>query len=218
MNELAVKEEIRKEVETFNQQALSMQIVDAESYTQAAQLWTSGKSMIKVIEGFFKPLKQAQDKAKQAILDKEKEEIEKVKPGLDYINKIQSRWNIEQEAIRKAEEDRLRAEARKKEEEDRLAAALEAEAEGETKEVVEEILDTPSFTPPPIVEKSVPKVAGQTMTTTWRWRLTNINLVPRQFLIVNEVALNAHVKNLKDRSNVPGVEVYPEQSMRSVRT
>lgn len=218
MNELVAKEkEIEQALVVANSKVMTIKVIDEITYKQAADTWLLISVMEKKIKCDFLNAKKAADEAHKAVCALEKSYLDRLKPLKDYLNKQQVTWQNEQEAIRKAEENRLRAEALKKEEEDRIATAIQAEAEGEKKEVVEEILETPVFVPPPIVEKSVPKISGQTMTTIWRWRLKDINLVPRQFLVVNEVALNAHVKNLKERSEVPGIEVYPEQAMRGVR-
>ncbi|MBT9138984.1 MAG: hypothetical protein DDT31_01564 [Syntrophomonadaceae bacterium] len=218
MNELAAKEqEIEKSIGSVQTAATSLIITSHDTYSEAGDWLVTIKKVKKTIEEFFKPMKDAAHKSWKAVCDKEKQELDKLSPALNHLNKQMTDWNVAQERLRRLEEDRLRREAEKAEEDRRLQAAIEAEQAGE-KEEATAILEEPLYVPPPIVEKTVPKQAGLAMTTTWRWRLKDINLVPRQFLNINETALNAHVKNLKDRSNVPGIEVYPESSMRGVRS
>lgn len=213
---LEKREIIKAEIETVQSVATSLMVVDNQTYSEAGEFLTTIKKVKKTIEEYFKPLKDSAHKSWKGLCDREKQEIDKLTPALDHLNKQMTVWNVSQEKLRKAEEDRLRLEAIKREEEERLQAAIQAEAEG-AKEEAEAILNEPAYLPPPIVEKFVPKQPGLAMTTIWRWRLKDINLVPRQFLIINEVALNAHVKNLKERSNVPGIEVYETHNMKGVR-
>jgi nitrate reductase alpha subunit len=210
-------EPIKGEIVKAEEETLSLQVINPETYGKAGELLKLNKGLEKKIKEYFKPLKQAQDQAKKLLLDAEKEELNKLQPAINHLNKQMTAWNIEQEKIRKAEEDRLRREAEKKAEEEQLQAAIEAEKSGNNEEA-DAILEEPVFVPPPIVEKTVPKQAGLTMTTTWKWRVTNYDKIPRQFLQVNEVAINQTVRGLKENTKIPGIEVYPEQSMRGVRS
>ncbi len=215
MSEEIVKE-MEHEITTVGEQALALKVIDAKTYSEAGEIMVLHKNLEKKIKTYFKPLKEAAHKAWKTICNRENEEVAKLLPTIYYLNKELTTWNIEQEKLRRAEEDKLRREAEKKAEEEKLAAALEAEKAG-AKEEAEEILNEPVYVAPPIVEKTVPKVSGQTMTTTWRWRLQDINKVPRQYLKPDEIALNAVVRALKGNAKIEGIEVYPESSMRGVR-
>lgn len=216
MSENQLSPEVKQEITEVSNEALELAVIDNDSYARAGELLVLNSGLKKKIEAFFKPLKQAQDKAKKVILDAEKAEIAKITPNIEHLNMNMTVWNLKQEKIRKAEEDRLRREAEAKAEEEQLQAAIEAEAQGNSNEA-EEIMEEPVFVPPPVVEKSVPKVAGQTMSTNWKWKLKDINKLPRQYMIPDEVALNALVRAQKERTNIPGIEVYPENKMRGVR-
>lgn len=221
MNEALAQREltesnISQEIITVENMSTSIIITNNDIYVQAGDMLVTVKKVKKTIEEYFKPLKEAANKSWKAICNRENEEIEKLAPAINHLNKQMTAWNIEQEKIRKAEEERLRQEALKAEEERKLADALQAEKEGD-KEMAEAIINEHVFIPPPVVERSVPKIAGQTMTTTWKWRLQDINLVPRQYLQVNEIAINGVVRSLKNQAKIAGIEVYEEKSMRSVR-
>ena len=210
--------EIEKELIKVEINAIALQVTDNETYAQAGTLLIGYKELGKTIKDYFKPLKENTHKAWEVICDREKEELNKLQPGIQHLNKQMVTYNIEQEQIRKAEEDRLRDEAEKAERERRLGLALKAVEAGEEEEA-KAILEEPGFIPPPIVEKTVPKQAGLTMVTIYKWRLVDINKVPKPYLQlrVNEAAVNQTVKALKAQTNIPGIEVYSEQSMRGVR-
>ena len=210
--------EIEKELIKVEINAIALQVTDNETYAQAGTLLIGYKELGKTIKNYFKPLKENTHKAWEVICDREKEELNKLQPGIQHLNKQMVTYNIEQEQIRKAEEDRLRDEAEKAERERRLGLVLKAVEAGEEEEA-KAILEEPGFIPPPIVEKTVPKQAGLAMVTIYKWRLVDINKVPKPYLQlrVNEVAVNQTVKALKAQTNIPGIEVYSEQSMRGVR-
>ena len=210
--------EIEKELIKVEINAIALQVTDNETYAQAGTLLIGYKELGKTIKDYFKPLKENTHKAWKVVCDREKEELDKLQPGIQHLNKQMVTYNIEQEQIRKAEEDRLRDEAEKAERERRLGLALKAVEAGEEEEA-KAILEEPGFIPPPIVEKTVPKQAGLAMVTIYKWRLVDINKVPKPYLQlrVNEVAVNQTVKALKAQTNIPGIEVYSEQSMRGVR-
>ena len=210
--------EIEKELIKVEINAIALQVTDNETYAQAGTLLIGYKELGKTIKDYFKPLKENTHKAWEVICDREKEELDKLQPGIQHLNKQMVTYNIEQEQIRKAEEDRLRDEAEKAERERRLGLVLKAVEAGEEEEA-KAILEEPGFIPPPIVEKTVPKQAGLAMVTIYKWRLVDINKVPKPYLQlrVNEAAVNQTVKALKAQTNIPGIEVYSEQSMRGVR-
>jgi len=210
--------EIEKELIKVEINAIALQVTDNETYAQAGTLLIGYKELGKTIKDYFKPLKENTHKAWEVICDREKEELNKLQPGIQHLNKQMVTYNIEQEQIRKAEEDRLRDEAEKAERERRLGLVLKAVEAGEEEEA-KAILEEPGFIPPPIVEKTVPKQVGLAMVTIYKWRLVDINKVPKPYLQlrVNEAAVNQTVKALKAQTNIPGIEVYSEQSMRGVR-
>ena len=215
MNELS--QEVKAEMFVTDENIFALKVVDVKSYQKAGEFVTLRKGLKAKIEAFFNPLCDKANKTHKALTEARKAELDKMTPGDQHLNRQMVDYNLAEEKKRKAEEDRLRREAEKKAEEEQLAAALEAEESGDTEEA-EEILEEPVFVPPPVVKAIVPKVAGQTMTTTWKWKTKDINKIPRQYLKVDEVAINGVVRSLKSNAKIEGIEVYPESSMRSVRS
>ena len=212
----AIEQELKKELSAVDSEVLSLKVIDLQTYLKAGGMFNAIRAAEKRVRTKLDPLCKSADETHKGLTKWRAEELAKYAPLKAHINTEQTTWNLEQEKIRQAEEDRLRREAEAKEEEERLQAAIEAEKTGNQGEA-EEILNEPVYVAPPVVEKTVPKVAGQAMTTTWKWRLKDINKVPRQYLQLNEVAVNAAVWSLKDQSNIPGIEPYPVSSMKGVR-
>lgn len=49
----------------------------------------------------------------------------------------------------------------------------------------------------------------------WKWRITHILSVPRQYLIIDQAKINKIVKERKGDTQIPGIEVYKETSVAS---
>lgn len=189
-------------------QARAISITDNATYEKAAEILLVIKDIRKEISDTFTPIKRKMDAAKKEVLDQEKRADIPLQEAEGIIKPKIADYLAEQERIRKAEEDRLRAIAEKEEEERRLIEAMELEAAGET-EAAEEVISEPVYVPPPVVEKIVPKIAGIVEKRTWTFEITDDSKLPRQYLVPDEKAIRAAVTSLKDRCNIPGVKVYP---------
>lgn len=208
--------EIEQGISKISQDAMVMTVTDMNSYKQAGMVLLAFKEMDQSIKSYFKTLKESAHKAWKAICERENEELAKLVPGMNHLNKVMIVYKIEEDRKRREEEERLRQEALRAEEERRLQDALQAEQEGNQDEA-ETILETPIYVPPPIVETQAPKIDGLGMQTTWGWKITNEALIPRVYLKIDEIKINGIVRALKDKTNIAGIEVYPEQSIRRVR-
>jgi len=76
-------------------------------------------------------------------------------------------------------------------------------------------LEEEVYVPPVIVKRDVPKVSGVRFTTVWKWRRKNgfdINKVPREWLMLNEVKIGAQIRLWKREGEViPEIEAYSEK-------
>jgi hypothetical protein len=124
----------------------------------------------------------------------------------------------------KAEQDRVRAERehelaeqRRREEEDRAAANAAAwEAHGH-REMAAAVLAEALEAPPPVVvlPDATKQVEGLKFRREYKWRFTTsearaLELLPRQFLMVDERKLTAYARAMKGAGTVPGVVFYHE--------
>ena len=128
---------------------------------------------------------------------------------------------IEAEARQKADAARRAAEQASADERARLlkeaeaadrkanAAAIKVEAKEEQAAAV--------VAPVVHVAPVAPATSGVSTVKRWKARVTDMDKVPRQFLLPNQTALDAYARAVKGAMPVPGVEFYQEESM-SVRT
>jgi len=135
--------------------------------------------------------------------------------------------NLVRQAASKAEEAKARKEAE--------AAAEQARALGHP-DVAEDILEgatngpSVAVEPPPpppmpsmapvVVESTVPKVAGTGKRENWLFRVTNPELIPREYLMPDDPfdaklypKIARVVRAMKSAANIPGIEVYAEASL-----
>jgi len=207
-------EEIHREAHTFAERAKLVVITDNESYSLAANTLKSIKDYLRRVDERLEPGKRAAYASYQEWLDLIKEAKVPYLEAEAHIKLQIATYQKEEEMKRRAEESRLRERARHLEEERRLQEALLAEREGNHEEAAE-ILAGEVYVPPPVLGKSVPKVEGISTTTIWKWRITNENTIPREYLRIDETKVNGVVRAMKEATNVPGIEVYPESIVRA---
>lgn len=116
-------------------------------------------------------------------------------------------FQMEQEVIRRKEQDRLREAARKQAEDKQLADAEQLEKDGH-KDAAEEVLAAPTMSVAPIIVADVPKAKGLSIRRLWKARIVDENAIPRQWLIPNVKGIDAHARNMGTQARIAGVEFY----------
>jgi hypothetical protein len=207
-------EEIYREATTFAGRAKLVAITDNESYCLAAMTLKSIKDCLKRVDDRLEPGRKAAYASYQEWLDLIREAKAPYLDAEAHIKLQIATYQKEEEMKRRAEESHLRERARQREEERRLQEALLAEREGNHKEA-EEILAEEVSIPPPVREMSVPKIEGISTTTVWKWRVTDEHKIPREYLRIDETRINGVVRAMKEATNVPGIEIYPESIVRA---
>jgi len=224
MEIIEAKNSIENEVREYVD-ALQIKVTDSPSCVIASESLKEIKRRMKVIDDRLEPEKKKAYVAYTAWNDLIKE---LKKPYLEkevYLKQELSRYDQEQEKIRKQEEDRLREEARKQEEESQIAAAIAAEQEGD-KEEAEAIIAAPVYTPPIVLPKITPKVSGISYRENWTFEVVNLmdlvkavaaGIVPIQALHPNMTFLGSQARNLKSSMRYPGVNAYAEKIVSAGR-
>jgi hypothetical protein len=67
------------------------------------------------------------------------------------------------------------------------------------------------------VQKTVPKVVGISTTKQWKFRITNAALIPKEYMVPDEVKIGGVVRALKDQCHIAGIEVYSVDSISAGR-
>lgn len=177
--------------------AVQIAVTNQETYVKANEQIGKLQAVRKaIVERFSDPKKKAAE-AHKSICALEKEFLNPVDQQISNFKRATERWYLAEQNRIRAEEERKRKEA---EEAARLAAEAESAGEEEMAQeaVVEATLAQANVT-------AMPKVSGTTMREVWKAEVTDINAVPREYMIVNQAALDKIAQTMKGQLNIPGV-------------
>jgi len=215
LQELKVPSQTELAVVNITEAARSIEVIDKASADRASELIVAGKKLIKAVKEYFEPMKKAADESKRRILETERQELSKIEPIVSELSTKVSRWLAEEEHRRReAEEAKRRAEMERL----RLEAELEAKAreaeriknESERRLVEDRIIDEVArkeaeLQPVPDIPAPA-RAEGVTLRDNWSFEIIDEALIPREYLIPDEVKIRKVVTVLKDKTNIPGVK------------
>ena len=170
----------------------------------------------------FMLAEQRREREEQERQERERQEAER------KAREAQAKFELEQ---RQAEEARLKAQQEAdlllEEAADMEWRGLKAESDALLTRAIEatpDLINCPdTIVPyiPGIVQKlrnippAIKSVPGLGSRKVWKWRITDKTLIPREYLTVNEIVLNALSKTAKSHPEViPGIEFYEDLEMR----
>jgi hypothetical protein len=207
---------IKAEVAEVVTTAKAMQVSTPGQYQGAADFLKAIKAAQQKVTAHYAPMKEAAHKAHKAITTQEAESMKPLTDAEGAIKRAMLAYQQEQEAIRQQEQRRLQAEAdaAAKAEQDRL---LKLAASRKTEAKQEEYREAAAAVVAPVVHVApvVPVVAGQSIRKTWKARVVDVALVPREWMTPNMAALESFAKATKGAVPVAGVEMYEETSLAS---
>lgn len=209
--------EIQNESNLNIQKANQFEIKTNQDYLNAGEFLKGLKSLQKKISDFMKPIvKSAYDNWKTA-KDKENSLLQPVTQAESIIKSKIISFQQEQERKRREEEERLRELQRK--EAEKLAKKAEKEMAKGNEEKAEELQQQAEMTKTitPIVESTVQKVNGISTKKIWKFRIVDVNLIPREYMIPNEKMLGEVARATKGTLKVEGVEFYSEDNISAGR-
>jgi len=217
---------LEKRVVDAHAEAMTIIIHDQESLTRANEKSLGLKALIKFIDDTFKPLYDA-DRAKAA-LTKETWDSFRIPPDTDYrrIKSDIGTFVVEQGRLKReaehrvwlAEQEKIKLDAdRKRIEEEAIRKAAEAELKGDNEKAaailekavakeeklsakIEEAATVAAYVPPPV------KTVGISTREDWDIELLDINLVPRDYLMFDEVKARKVIRASKGTIQIPGVK------------
>lgn len=205
--------------------AREMAVTTAVERDEAAQLGRQIAAADKWFEEFIKPMKQKAAETHKAICAQENAVRKPFEEAKQFLSRLIGAFDVRVEQQRRAEEARLQeqlrleaeAEEKKRAEEQAIADAIELEAAGDTKgaaAVLANPVPQQIYVPPVILPKQTPKTVGVSSSQNWKFRITNVDLIPRQYLVPDEKMIGQIVRASKSKTNIPGIEAYPEDGAR----
>lgn len=198
--------------------AAHRELVRADAYKVAtAEQFTVAGEELKRIKGKAFELENERVNMKAPALEACRRIDAFFKKPLDFLKSAETaikramvRYSDEQDRIRA--EDQRKADAAAAAERARLQEIAErAAAKGQEKKA-ELFEERAQAVVAPVIHRDTPKVAGISMRETWKFEVLNEDLVPREYLSVDESKIRRVVQALKAGTRIPGVRVYPEKS------
>jgi hypothetical protein len=187
----------------------NLKIRDQEGYSEAA-------GWLKSIKGFLKAIEDARTRITKPINESLREVNAQAKdaaaPFLEGETKIKRAmiaWSDEQDRLQR-EEQRRQNEAAAKEQARLQEIADRAAAKGQTGKA-EQFEERAQAVTAPIVQTQAPKVGGISIPKVWVFEITDEDLIPRDYLVVDETRIRRVVTALKGDTKIPGVRVFEQK-------
>jgi len=201
-------EETKKQSDLIVRRAVKVKVTNQKSLSVAETILVQVKDIIKgVIEYFEDPIKKAHA-AHKAILAKKNEALDPLLKAEKFLKNAVKDYLVEEERKRRHDEEQ------RKFEQEALLAKLEKERDdGDTKlsdETFEKIEDIHAES---MKVEEAPQMTGVTKKTLIRWRVTDIDLVPRDLLMIDKAKVDEIVKRMKMNASIPGIEIYEDVSI-----
>ena len=187
----------------------NLRILDQNGYTEAA-------GWLKSIKGFLKSIEDARTRITKPINDSLREVNAQAKeaaaPFLESEAKIKRAmiaYSDEQDRLQREEQRRLN-EAAEKERLRLQEIADRAAAKGQTNKA-EQFEERAQAVTAPVVQTQAPKVAGVSIPKVWTFEITDEDVIPREYLVVDESRIRRVVTALKGDTKIPGVRVLEQK-------
>ena len=183
---------------------------DTESREAVVAATRKAKSIKAMIILFFEKSKKLTHEAHKSVCDDEGLGTDRCdaieKKGKDAV----TAWDDQQAVIQEKERARLQAieDERARKEQERLTKKAEKLKSPERSEaLIEEAVSIVA----PVVQMAEPeKVKGESTKKNWKYRVINIDEVPKEWWILDDKSLSGFAKSTKGNKKVKGIEFYPE--------
>lgn len=182
-----MQEELKKEVDLVLYENQSIVVGNKEEYSNAGDVLKLVKNKVKSLEDKRKEYTSGLVAQKKAIDDDFKEMQKPLKELIEKIDNVMVVWNI-------AEQKRLNKEQKKLEDE-----ALEKLKESGESDVDVEIINEG-------LKSNRGDIATSTMTQNYTFEVENIDEVPREYLIVDQVKVGKIVRESKGKTKIAGIK------------
>lgn len=203
---------IQSEAITLEQSAKSIQILTENDYRSAADFLVKCRQTLKKIDEFCQPSINAAHSAHKLAIKQKNDLSEPIVKAERIITPKINNYRAEQERLRRAEEERLRKEAQRIADEEKLALAIQMEESGDIL-ASEVVMETPVYVAPTVVKSAVPKVNGISDREYWSFKIINEDLIPREYKVIDEKKIAAVVRALKDKTPIPGIQVFSTKEL-----
>ena len=211
-NHLTGEEEANKAMKDANARKEKAQCIviknDSDAQLAGVELKET-KSRIRTLDEERKKITKPLDDAKKAAMELFKKPTDILLKAEQILKQSILTYNKKQEDKRREEEAKLQREADKRQRE--LEAQAKKHEEKGNFEKAEARRALADEVVPAIAPTSAPKIAGIQKRTIWGYKVVDLSLVPREYMIVNETMLGQTAKSSKGTLKIPGVEFFSKE-------
>ena len=194
-------------------QAESLTVATDQHLEEGAGFLKGLKAIRKEIASTFDPIARKLHEAHKEVVAQKKRHSEPVEQAERIVKKKIGGYLADKERRRREEEAEIQEVARKQQEERRQEEALALEKAGKNKEA-EALVEAPVVAPAIVIPQTTTKVEGiSKLRKIWRFRVMDASLVPNDYKVVDEVKLGQVVRATKGTLEIPGVEIYSEDTV-----
>jgi|SRR5215471_4351804 len=177
-----------------------------DEFIAAQELRDHCESKIRMGEMLFEEPTRTADKLHKQLVKLFKAATSPWENAARILKQKMIQWDRDQEQARRLEEARLESERNKEAAKERQTT-FELLKELGLHERAEELRAEPAAFNPVVLPKSTPDV-GLRYRSDWKYRVTDPQAVPREYLMLDHVAIGKVVRALKDKTNIAGIEPY----------
>ena len=214
MNDMTA--EIQAEIAPVVKQAVAMQVNTPNEYQAASDYLKAVKGAQAKVTAFFAPMKKKAHEAWKSITQTEAETLKPLTQAESLLKGTITTYLIAEEKKRAEEQRKLQAAADEAARVERARLEREA-ARLKTPELREQRLEAAAAVIAPVVAvaTATPSIAGQSVRKTWVAVVTDSAKVPREWLIINDSALQAFARSTKGAATVAGVRFEEKTTLAS---
>lgn len=191
------------------EKANAIVIASREEYVAADRFCASLKDLEKRVDAAYDEHIAAAFKTHRGLVAKKNTFSQPILDARKIIKTKLVAWQEIEEENRRTAEAILRADEKKRAEDAVLAWAQEAQKEGQH-EKAEAIINAPVEVPAIVLPKDLPKTSTM-IQTRWDFRVIDLALIPREFLMLDTVKVGQVVRAMKKETNIPGIEAYSKK-------
>lgn len=203
---------------------LPEEIVSPQEYTAVGELETRVAAFIATYEPVFDEHCAAAHKVWKTATQIRALVFDGPKALLTKCRRLRGGYEQKERAAREIEERRIAEEHRQQEIDRRNREAKLLEKQGQ-KEQAAAVRQQPVYAQPVALPTAVPELPGvRKLTSHWTWRIIGASdrkdkaarkraaqVVPREYLTLDDAALTAFATNSRGTVKIPGIEIYEEK-------
>jgi len=199
------KEEAKKQSGLIVRKADKIKVVDQKSFSVAEKMLVTVKDFIKDVNDLFDPPIKKAHEAHRAMIAAKKEVAD---PLLNAERSLKSSLKA---YLMEEARARHEAEEKRKFEQEALLSKLGTERDkGDTKAADETFDKIEEIHEESMKIEEPPQMASVTKKTLIRWRVSDLDLVPRAYLTVDKAIVDQIVEAKRLETSIPGITVYED--------